>query len=55
MVEKKNSMDLYKAMKKFIDLSYEEKKMMGLAGRQRMEQMFDKKMIVAETINKLKF
>lgn len=55
LVEKKNSMDLYKAMKKFIDLSYEEKKMMGLAGRQRMEQMFDKKMIVAETINKLKF
>lgn len=44
---------LYKAMKKFTNLTYEERKNMGLAGRQRMKEIFDKKKVVEFTINKL--
>lgn len=44
---------LYKVMKKFTNLTYEERKNMGLAGRQRMKEIFDKKKVVEFTINKL--
>ena len=50
LVEKKNAEDLYKAMKIFTKLSYAERKNMGLAGRKHMENFFDKKKVVAETI-----
>lgn len=53
LVEKKNPEDLYRAMKKFSGLSYEERKEMGLAGRKRMEKLFDKKIVVEKTISKL--
>lgn len=53
LVEKKNIADLYRAMKKFIGLSYEERKKMGLAGRKRMEKYFDKKIVVEKTISRL--
>ena len=42
-----------KVMKKFVKLSYETRKNMGLAGRKRMEKNFDKKQVVYETISKL--
>ena len=32
-------------------LSYEERKAMGLAGRKYMEEVFDKKKVVEETIS----
>lgn len=53
LVEKKDIDDLYKSMKKFIGLSYEERKKMGLAGRKRMEKYFDKKIVVEKTISRL--
>jgi galacturonosyltransferase len=53
LCEKKNADSLYQAMKKFIELSYEERKAMGLAGRKRMEEVFDKRKVVEETISKL--
>lgn len=53
LVEKKNANDLYRVMKKFAELSYEERKKMGLAGRKHMEANFDKKKVVKETIEKL--
>lgn len=53
LAEKKNADDLYKVMKKFVELSYEERKAMGLAGRKRMEKLFDKKKVVADTISHL--
>lgn len=53
LVERKNAEDLYKVMKKFTELPYEERKAMGLAGRKHMEEVFDKKKVVAETIQKL--
>ncbi len=50
LVEKQNVTSLYNAMKKFCMLNYDERKKMGLAGRTRMEKIFDKKIVVAETI-----
>ncbi|MBR4961853.1 MAG: glycosyltransferase family 4 protein [Clostridia bacterium] len=46
----KDAESLYQAMKRFCELSYEERKNMGLAGRKRMEELFDKKQVVKETI-----
>lgn len=46
----KNSDDLYKVIKKFIELPYEERKVMGVTGRKYIEKVFDKKKIVTRTI-----
>ena len=39
----KNADDLYETMKKFMELSYEEKRTMGIAGREHMENILIKK------------
>ena len=49
LCEKKNVDSLYKCMKEMCKLTYEKKKDMGIAGRKRMEDMFDKKKVVEET------
>lgn len=54
LCERKNADDVYRVMRRFIDLPYEERKSMGLAGRKRMELQFDKKTVVEETIRCLK-
>lgn len=51
LVKRKNAEDLYRVMKKFAELPYEERKAMGLAGRKHMEEVFDKKKVVEETIS----
>lgn len=51
LCERKNADDLYRVMKKFTELPYEERKTMGLAGRKHMEEDFDKKKVVKETID----
>lgn len=48
--EKQNTGDLCRVMKQFTELSYNQRRAMGLAGRKRMEEMFDKSMIVKKTI-----
>lgn len=53
LVKSRNSDDLYNAIKKFVGLSYEEKKNMGLAGRKHMEILFDKDKVVQKTLMKL--
>lgn len=50
LAERKNAEDLYRVMKKFAELPYEERKAMGLSGRKHMERVFDKKKVVADTI-----
>lgn len=50
LCEKQNEDDLYQAMIRFVSLSYAERKLMGLAGRKRMEEFFDKEIVVRETI-----
>ncbi len=44
---------LYEKMKQFMGLSFEQRRDMGLAGRKRMEEIFDKKAVVEDTINYL--
>lgn len=53
LCERKNSESLYQVMKKFTGLSCEERKAMGSAGRRRMEELFDRKKVVENTIKKL--
>ena len=50
LCERKNADSLYEAMKAFMDLPYEKKKTMGLAGRRHMEAVFDKRKVVQETV-----
>lgn len=54
LCEAKNPDSLYAAMKKFLALSPQQRKNMGLAGRAHMEAVFDKKKVVAETLEALK-
>lgn len=53
LCEAGNSNSLYKVMKKICELSYDELKSMGIAGRKRMEENFDKRKVVEETIKAL--
>ena len=46
VVEQQNSQDLIDKIEKFLSLSYEEKKQMGLAGRAKVEQDFDRQIVV---------
>jgi galacturonosyltransferase len=50
LCEKQNPDDLYRAMKQFAGLPYEQRKAMGLAGRKRMEALFDKNQVVEQTV-----
>ncbi len=44
---------LLAAMKKFMELSGKEREALGLAGRKHMEDVFDKKKVVQETLKKI--
>lgn len=53
LCEKQDAESLYKQMKKFTQLCYEERMLMGLNGRRHMEEVFDKKKVVEATIERL--
>lgn len=53
LTKKQDADNLYEVMKEFVKLPYEERKAMGVAGRKRMEEYFDKRKVVKETINYL--
>lgn len=53
LCNKQDPNDLYRVMKQFIGLSFEQRKEMGLAGRKRMEKLFDKRVVVKETMEKI--
>ena len=53
LCEPKNADSLYDAMKTFLSLGYEERTVMGQAGRRHMVEAFDKKKIVNETLKGL--
>lgn len=53
LCEKQNVEELYQLIKKFMMLSYNERRAMGLAGRKRMEKLFDKRLVVRETIESI--
>ena len=49
----KDSDSLYNAMKSFMELSYDKRKAMGIAGRQHMQEVFAKEKVVGETIRRI--
>ena len=51
--EKKNSKDLINKIEKFLALSYEEKKKMGLASRYKVEKEFDRRIVVNAYIEEI--
>ena len=53
LCEKQNPESLYKVMKRFCGLTFDERKQMGLSARRRMEEIFDKRKVVEETIANL--
>lgn len=53
LCKKKDSDDLYRVMKKLIELTYDKKRSMGLFGREYMEEKFDKRIVVKETVDKI--
>ena len=54
LCEVKDAESLYEKMKQFIQLPTEERKEMGVKGRQLMEEKFQKSKVVKETIAALK-
>lgn len=54
IVEQKNSKDLISKVERFISLSHSERKNMGLNGRKKVENQFDRNIIVSEYINLIK-
>ena len=53
LCESKNWKSLYEAMKRFIALPSEKRSAMGTAGRKHMEAQFDKRVVVARTLERL--
>lgn len=53
LVKRKDNDDLYRVMKRFAALSYEKRRDMGIEARKRMENLFDKTVVVRETLKHL--
>lgn len=53
LCQPKDADSLYNAMKRFCEIGNEERGAMGMAGRAHMEQVFDKKKVVAATMKGL--
>lgn len=54
IVEQKNSQDLINKIEKFLELKYEDKRHMGIAGRKKVEREFDRNFIVNAYLEELK-
>lgn len=54
IVNQRDSQDLIDKIEKFINLSHEEKKEMGLAGRRKVEKEFDRQIVVERYSEKIK-
>jgi galacturonosyltransferase len=56
VVEQKNAQDLIDKIEKFLSLNYEEKRQMGIFGREKVEKEFDRNIVVnayMEEINRI--
>lgn len=53
LCEPKDADSLHEAMKRFLEMNQEERTAMGRAGRKHMEEVFDKKKVVEQTIKGL--
>lgn len=54
IVKQKDSMDLIDKIEKFLDLNYEDKKLMGLNARKKVELEFDRNIVVKKYTTELK-
>lgn len=54
IVKQKDCADLIDKLEKFINLPYEQKKRMGLAGRAKVEKEFDRKIVVEKYVEELR-
>ena len=55
LCEAKDEKSLYEKLLQFMQLPYEEKERLGKCGREKMENEFDKRVVVEETINSIAF
>lgn len=55
VVKQRDSEDLIQKIEKFIQLTYEQKKQMGLAGRAKVEKEFDRKIVVDTYLKEMEF
>lgn len=53
LCEKQNHESLYKVMKRFCELTLDERKQMVLSASRRIEEMFDKRKVVKTIIDQL--
>ena len=54
IVNQKDSKDLIEKIEKFLSLSKEEQKNMGLAGRNKVEKEFDRQIVIEKYVQQLK-
>ena len=54
LVKPKNTQDLIEKIEKFINLSYEKKRLMGLAGRAKVERKFDREIVLNAYIEEIR-
>ena len=54
MITQKRTQALIDAIEKFLRLSYEQRKKMGLAGREKVEKEFDRRIVVNAYMQELK-
>lgn len=55
IIRPKDSSDLINKIEKFISLSYEEQKAMGIAGRRKVEKEFDRNIVVRKYLEEMKY
>ena len=53
VVKQKDSQDLIEKIEKFLSLSHEEKRAMGLAGREKVEKEFDRNIVIRAYLNEI--
>ena len=53
VVEQKNSNDLIDKIEKFLSLSLEERRIMGIAGRKKVEKEFDRRQVIDKYLNEV--
>lgn len=53
VIKQRNSSDLISKIEKFLNLTYEEKRLMGIAGRSKVEKDFDRQIVVKKYMDEL--
>ena len=54
VVKQQDSKDLIEKIEKFLSLSVDERKAMGLAGRAKVEREFDRKIVIKKYLDEVK-